>query len=235
MNGIFFQKIKDFRETWTDLLAGKLKPARILEAQAIPLPAVAPKGESIMREPEKKETVKTAPSNVQRIQSPDPVEATVISKDTEINGSITNRTNIKITGIVKGNIISEASVIVCGAVKGDIVGESVTIQSGSVIGNITSKAAVAVSEKSTVEGDIKCDKFNLNGNVKGNVQVRSSATLGCVAVISGNLTSQYLSIQEGAMIDGAVKVTRNAEAPTENMLQQLGLKKPEFASLASLG
>ena len=133
---------------------------------------------------------------------------TVISEETEVNGSLTSRGNISVCGRIKGNITSEAHVKVTGSVEGDIVGKSVEILNGSVYGNIISKLSVSISEKSIVEGDIKCDKLELNGKVHGNLQAKTSASLGKEAVIIGNLTSLNLSIQEGATINGEVKVIR---------------------------
>ena len=142
----------------------------------------------------------------------DSVEITVIPKNTEIKGSMTSRANIKIAGSVKGNVTSDANIMISGIVEGDVTGEYVSIQNGIVTGNVSSKTCVIVSEKSSVEGDIECDKFSLNGNLKGNVQAKTSAALGSISIIYGNLASQYLSIQEGAVINGLIKVNRDSES-----------------------
>ena len=224
MSSTSSRKMNNFKEAWTSLFPGKSTTAQTPEAQAISQPA-ASQEENTSKAPDKKGVVKTTGSNMAKSLHSDSSEVTVISKDTEINGSITSKANIKITGTVKGNITSDANVIISGTVEGDISGESIALQSGSITGNITSKTTVTVSERSMIEGDIKCGKFNLNGNVKGNVQAYSSATLGSIAVIQGNLTSQYLSIEEGATVDGAIKVSRDRESPMGNMFQ-IGLNKP---------
>lgn len=144
---------------------------------------------------------------------------TMISKETEINGSITSRTNISVDGAVKGNIKSEANVKITGSVEGDIIGKSIEIYEGNIIGNITSKTSVIVSDKSVIKGDVICNKFDMNGNMNGNAQVNTTATLGKDAVIHGNLTSQNLSIQEGAIVNGTIKVSRDKEDSIESRYQ----------------
>lgn len=140
-------------------------------------------------------------------------EDTVISKEAEINGSITSRGNITVNGKIKGNVVSDANVKITGSVEGDINGKSVDIKSGKVIGNITSKTSLIISDKSAIKGDISCDKLDLNGEVNGNSQVYTTAMLGKEAVIRGDLTSQNLSIQEGAIVNGSVKVNKEKEQP----------------------
>ena len=73
-----------------------------------------------------------------------------------------------------------------------------------------------MSEKSVVEGDIKCDRLDLNGSVSGDSLVNSSTSLGREAVIYGNITTQNLAIQEGAIINGAVKVNKQKAAEDDN-------------------
>lgn len=234
MSSRFWQTINNLKRLWTSplwtsLFSRKSNIAKAPEAQTIPQLAVPQTEENTAQAPDKKGTVKTMESGPGRILHADCAEFTVIDKGTEINGCLTSRTNIKIMGTVKGNIMGDAHVIIFGTVEGDVTGEAVTMQSGSITGNITSKTTVAVSEKSTIDGDIKCNKFSLNGYVRGDVQAQSSATLGSIAVIHGNLTSQYLSIQEGAVVDGAIKVSRDRESAMENIFQ-IGLKKPAAQS-----
>lgn len=141
----------------------------------------------------------------------DTYEDTVISAGAEINGSIVSRGAILVNGKVTGNISSEANIRVTGSVEGDISGKSVEIQNGSVVGNLKSVTSITISEESSLKGDIECESLVLNGNVEGNSQVHTSAKLGEKAIIFGDLTTQKLSIQEGATVNGAIKVNREKE------------------------
>jgi cytoskeletal protein CcmA (bactofilin family) len=157
-----------------------------------------------------------------------PEETTIISKQTIINGSIQSDANVKIQGAVNGDVISKSSVMVTGSVEGDIAGKSVDIQSGKIVGNITSESNVLVTENSAIRGDIICDKLNLNGTVRGNVKVYSNATFGSSTVLIGNLNSQYLSIEEGAFIDGTVKVTTDRDTLTDDEYNLRLDTKPDY-------
>lgn len=219
MGSISLQRKDNFKEAWISLFSIKSKIAEPLDDRSISRLIVSQKEEDPLIEHDMKGFVKTAETNMAKILHPDYFETTVISKDTEINGSIKNQTNIKIMGIVKGNITCDADIIISGTVEGNIIGDSVTIHKGNIIGNIISKTSVNISEESMIEGDIICDKFCLNGNVTGNIQVQSTTMLGSFAVIKGNLKSQYLSIQEGAIVDGVVKVEGNKESPIEDIFE----------------
>ena len=134
---------------------------------------------------------------------------TVISKETILNGSISSNSNIKVYGTVKGNITSDNNVIILGEVEVDITGKSVEILNGNVVGNIKSETMVKISDSSVLKGDIVCQSLELNGQVGGNALVQNTATLGDCAVIYGNIESQNLSIQEGAIVDGTIKVVKD--------------------------
>ena len=225
----FSQVTGNFREAWVSLFSDQSRAGES-DDLTVPHPSDTQHEEksNSSKGLSKKEIIMGMGPDTVIDLHPDPAENTVISKNTEIKGSLYSRANIRITGSVKGNVSSEANVIISGTVEGDIMGESVSIQNGMVYGNIISKTAVVVSEKSTVEGDVKCEKFSLNSIVKGNVQAQSSAALESGAVIHGNLTSQYLSIQEGAIVDGLVKVNRDSEVPIESVFQ-FGFKKQVVA------
>lgn len=150
-----------------------------------------------------------------------PCSNTIISKETEINGSITSCGNVSVNGLVKGNVTSQASVKITGTVEGDVTARSVELLSGKIYGNIKSQKSVVISSESSIKGDIECDMLDLNGKVNGNSIVYTTATLGEEAVIHGNLTSQNLSIKEGAVVDGNIKVSK--ESITVN-------KKPDSPS-----
>ncbi|KPU43047.1 polymer-forming cytoskeletal [Oxobacter pfennigii] len=221
MSNTYSPRTRKLHAAWVNLFSGRSKATKISE-QEISQPTSLSKEETINIS---KVTDPNTESSLTMTQNTDSHEYTVISVDTEIYGSITSRADIIIMGIVKGNITSDENVIISGTVEGDIIGESIVVQNGSITGNVTSKTTVIVSENSMIDGDIKCDKFSLNGNIKGDIQAYSSAILGNIAVIQGNLTAQYLSIQEGAIVNGAIKVSRDEEPTMEDMFQN-GLKKP---------
>jgi cytoskeletal protein CcmA (bactofilin family) len=231
MKNLSLQKV-NFSAAWTslsNLLGTGLKTAEHTTAKP-PQPVASQKLEAsdTMKAAETKAIAKSsAPSTLKNLH-PASAEITVISKDTEINGSIACRTNVRVLGSVKGDIYSDGNITISGAVEGDVTGESVTVQCGSIHGNILCKTTVSVSENSNIHGDIKCDKAHLNGDVNGNVLAQSSALLGSIAVIQGNLTTQYLSIQEGAIVDGSIKVQRDGDT-AEDMF--LSLKTPVAASV----
>ncbi|MDP4108931.1 MAG: polymer-forming cytoskeletal protein [Bacillota bacterium] len=142
-------------------------------------------------------------------------DISIISKDTVINGSLMNQTNIIVNGRVNGNIICRANIFITGVIEGDITADSVTIRKGRVTGNIISEKTVNISEEAMIEGDIKCDVLYLDGNLKGNACAVTSASLGKASSIQGNLNSQFISVKEGAVLSGEIRIDRNKDIKVE--------------------
>lgn len=213
---VFSQMAENFKDAWSSLFLDQ-------SSGGISNDSIVPKYFDLQKEEKinigigKNEIIEAKISdNVKELHS-ETNEITAISKSTVFIGSLTSEGNIRIAGYIKGNVTSSASITISGIVEGDVIGDYVSIQNGSVTGNVTSKSHITISEKSTVEGDIKCNSFDLNGNVKGNVQVQSSAKLGNIAAIQGTLSSQYLSIQKGAVVNGLIRVNGDSESSSESI------------------
>lgn len=96
-------------------------------------------------------------------------------------------------------------------IQGDVAGEQSVKIDGEVLGNILVSAAVVVGESGRVKGDVRCDDLVVFGRVEGQVEVRR-LQLKNTAQVVGNIHTQVLLVEEGAVYAGDVRMERPATA-----------------------
>ena len=130
----------------------------------------------------------------------------VITVDMVIKGTVTSSSDIAISGTILGDVNSEGDIVVRGKVEGNVVAHSLVVQAGTIAGDISSSGSVLIVENSTVNGNIKADKIEVNGKVTGNLDSAAKVTLNSHAVVDGNIAAAGLLMMEGAELKGNVNV-----------------------------
>ncbi len=102
-------------------------------------------------------------------------------------------------------------------IEGNIKTEGDIRIDGKIIGNIFSKGRLVSGPGSSIAGDIVCTNGNIDGQVKGNIQVSETLKVTKTAHIDGNITSKKLIVDEGAVIQA--KITMSSQ-------QNLTVNKP---------
>lgn len=134
----------------------------------------------------------------------------VITADMVIKGTITASANISVFGSIQGDVTSEGDILVKGRVEGNVVARCMTVQEGSIVGDIAASGTVIVAENSTVEGNIKAERIEVNGRIKGNLDSSAKIALRPLSDVEGNVTAAELAMGEGAQLKGAMNVHRPA-------------------------
>ncbi|MBR2140838.1 MAG: polymer-forming cytoskeletal protein [Rickettsiales bacterium] len=101
------------------------------------------------------------------------------------------------------------SVIAKGVViKGNIEnGQNIEIE-GKIEGDITAKI-VTIRENGVVNGNVKCEIFNISGTFDGNVN-SDKINIADTSVVNGTLEYNFLSVDFGATINCELKrITQN--------------------------
>lgn len=131
-------------------------------------------------------------------------ETTIISKSTVILGDIHSLANVTIDGNVRGkvNVLKDATVR--GALVGDLTCNNSNMKGSSVQGNVTAKGSTYIDNDSILLGDMKAQFSNINGKVKGNIEIGSRIRLNQNAIVSGNINTNTIMIEDGANIKGFV-------------------------------
>jgi len=94
-------------------------------------------------------------------------------------------------------------------ITGDIKGSGSIVISGQVKGNSEIDGLVELTSTAVWEGNIHADDVVIGGTVKGDVFARGNIEIKGSARIFGNVSGTSVSIAQGAMIDGSMKVHDN--------------------------
>ncbi|MBI1316455.1 polymer-forming cytoskeletal protein [bacterium] len=74
---------------------------------------------------------------------------------------------------------------------------------GIVVGSLNVGGKVVIGEKGKVEGDIVCAHASISGTVQGDVMVQEVLSLAASARIQGNMRTQRLVVESGAVFNGS--------------------------------
>lgn len=77
---------------------------------------------------------------------------------------------------------------------------------GKVLGNITSKSKVVLGQSSHVDGNILAQNAEIEGEVKGLLEVTELLVLKPTAVVHGDITTNKLLVESGATFNGGCKM-----------------------------
>lgn len=135
-------------------------------------------------------------------------ETTIISRNIVISGgTITGFANVKIDGGIKGDVRITKDVSVTGKVVGDIECNNAVMSGSSIQGSVASKGQVRMDRDSVLLGNVDTQYLDMNGRIKGNVDVSGKAEFKTDAVIVGDITASTITVLDGAVIKGYVNTT----------------------------
>lgn len=77
---------------------------------------------------------------------------------------------------------------------------------GKVTGNVKSKSKVALGPSSMVQGNVIAQNADLEGEVKGKIEVAELLVLKATAVIHGDIVTGKLVVEPGAVFNGTCKM-----------------------------
>ncbi len=147
--------------------------------------------------------------------------ATVIAAGATFFGDIRAEGDVEVLGKLKGNLEATGNVRITGKVLGDVKGAAVVLSGCAVQGNITSTSTVSLDASAMVVGDVLATDIDCDGKIKGNLQIARAAVFFPGSVLAGNVTAATISMNQGARIQGAMRI---AEDPETNALFGDGLE-----------
>lgn len=77
---------------------------------------------------------------------------------------------------------------------------------GKVNGNVKSKSKVALGHQSHVEGNIVAQNADIEGEVKGKIEIAELLVLKATAVINGDIMTGKMVVEPGAVFNGTCKM-----------------------------
>lgn len=103
------------------------------------------------------------------------------------------------------NLLSAGTIV-----KGDIQVNGDFRIDGSFTGSIHCKGKVVVGNTGNIEGEINCQNADFSGMVKANVMVAELLTLKSSANFSGEISTNKLAIEPGAVFSGNCKMEQDS-------------------------
>ncbi len=85
--------------------------------------------------------------------------------------------------------------------KGVMVGDGKMRVDGNMEGEIHSSGTLIVGEQGTVSAEIQAESIIADGLITGSVKAKKNMHLGSSAVVTGSVSTPYLSMEEGAVLD----------------------------------
>lgn len=128
--------------------------------------------------------------------------------DTASSGS----RSLSLNTLVKGTVV-----------KGDIKAESDIRIDGKIEGTLECGSKVIIGPTGVVEGEIKCANAVIEGRFDGNLVVQETLSLKETAIINGDASYDKLIVQQGAVINAAIK--RNNQAGKNGTSNNLKVAK----------
>lgn len=77
---------------------------------------------------------------------------------------------------------------------------------GKVIGDIKTKSKVVLGQSAYVEGNILAQNADVEGELKGNIEISDILTLKATSVINGDIKTNKLIVESGAAFNGSCKM-----------------------------
>lgn len=99
---------------------------------------------------------------------------------------------------------------------GDILSESNLRIDGEVKGNVSTSSKVVIGETGFVHGNLTCLDADIEGKIEGKLKIEGLLILREQARILGDITTSKLHMEEGALFEGACKMSNNSHKPQQS-------------------
>jgi cytoskeletal protein CcmA (bactofilin family) len=92
-------------------------------------------------------------------------------------------------------------------IKGSIQANGDIRIDGTLSGTISSSGKVIIGSTGRIEGEISCLNADISGEVSANMKVDELLTLKASAVVTGDIVTNKLAIEPGAVFSGDCKMS----------------------------
>ncbi len=129
-------------------------------------------------------------------------EVASITEGMVITGDIQTTGSLDLVGKVTGNIKSLGKLNITGEIVGDSDAAEIYAEAARITGEVRSKGSVKVGQSTVIVGNIFGSSAVIAGAVKGDIDVHGPVVLDTTAIVMGNIKSQSVQINNGAVIEG---------------------------------
>ncbi|RKM62060.1 polymer-forming cytoskeletal protein [Butyrivibrio sp. CB08] len=129
-------------------------------------------------------------------------EVASITEGMIVKGDIATTGSLELVGKITGNIKCLGKLNVTGEITGDSDAAEIYAESARITGEVRSKGSVKVGQSTVIVGNIFGSSAVIAGAVKGDIDVHGPVVLDTTAIVMGNIKSQSVQINNGAVIEG---------------------------------
>ena len=129
-------------------------------------------------------------------------ETASITEGMSISGDIQTTGSLELIGRIAGNVKCLGKLNITGEIVGDSDAAEIYAESARITGEVRSKGSVKVGQSTVIVGNIYGSSAVIAGAVKGDIDVHGPVVLDTTAIVMGNIKSQSVQINNGAVIEG---------------------------------
>ncbi|WP_026516302.1 polymer-forming cytoskeletal protein [Butyrivibrio sp. MC2021] len=129
-------------------------------------------------------------------------ETAVITEGMVITGDLQTTGSLDLIGKISGNLKCLGKLNVTGEINGDSDAAEIYAESARITGEVRSRGSVKVGQSTVIVGNIYGSSAVIAGAVKGDIDVHGPVVLDTTAIVMGNIKSQSVQINNGAVIEG---------------------------------
>lgn len=125
---------------------------------------------------------------------------------------------------------SEAETHIGPSVKmeGNFTGEGDVVIEGVLVGQLSTKGDLRVGPQASIDAELRSKNATIAGKIKGNITVTNSLKLTSTANISGDVKTLSLLVEDGAVINGKLTMSRD-KTPRDNGAHEPPVEKPKLS------
>lgn len=131
----------------------------------------------------------------------------IITEDVRILGDVESSDAITLEGTIIGNIKTTKNVetFIASYIEGNVQANSANL-GGKINGSVECEQNISIDQNTVINGNLSSNIIIIAGKVTGNIYASHSVKLKENAFVHGNITCSIISIEEGARIDGNLKM-----------------------------
>lgn len=107
-------------------------------------------------------------------------------------------------------------------ITGDCVTDGTIRVEGTVEGAIKAGKAVVIGKQGCVKGDVETQDAVVSGRVEGTLTAASRLELQATCHIEGEVYTRRMQLEEGAVLNGSVKMGEDVKGPRARNIQTSG-------------
>ncbi len=138
---------------------------------------------------------------VQHLAAPTDENA-VITAGMQIDGDVTTSGSLDVIGKINGNVTASGKLNVTGALDGNLTAAEIYAENARITGEVRSQGAAKIGQSTVIIGNIYASSAVIAGAVKGDIDVHGPVVLDTTAIVMGNIKSQSVQINNGAVVEG---------------------------------